>query len=83
MAARKFLGTPEKRQAISEKLVTAFQGLVDSRGNHLAAGSSEGHVYEVSDPTWAPLSLDPYDIGADQYKDRYVRGLGIWQDLGD
>ena len=57
--APKFLGSPAKRQAISENLVAAFEGLVDSRGNRLAVGSSEGHVHEVSDPTWAPSSLDP------------------------
>ena len=63
--ADKYMGDADKRQAISEKLVEAFQKLVDSRGVTLAVGSSEGHEYEVSDPTWPPLSLDPYKAKAD------------------
>ena len=81
--ADKYMGDADKRQAISEKLVEAFQKLVDSRGATLAVGSSEGHEYEVSDPDWTPLALNPYSLRADQYRDRYVRGFGIWQELRD
>ena len=82
--ANKYLGTSERRRCISDKLVKSFEKLIDSRGiTPLAVGNSEGHQHEVSDSTWAPLSLDPYSLRAEQYKDRHVRGYGIWQELRD
>ena len=78
--AQQFFGDQARnREVIHSKLHAAFGRLENSGGGHLLFGEEE----DCRDPCLVPLSVNPYELRADQYKDKYVRGLGIWQELKD